>query len=190
MSVHSKSNGVATPGRIPLRVTYEGRAATILLAEASGSLAQAWDATQSVLSDELELTGELPSAVVLLRENTLPRCANGDFDGRSITADFPRSRGYLREELLAWIVERLCQALFFQPSQFDPSQDWARYGVDSAVALEVIGDLEDMLGTRLPATLAECKNPEQVVTLATEILVDAPNLLPWWRSSAVTVELA
>lgn len=193
MSLELKSN-LETPvsrrrSRAALRVIYDGRPAVVLVAEMDASLAQHWEASRNAAFwNDFQDTGIAANAVVMVSPGALPKLPNGTVDSPSILAEFPRRRGYLREELEAWVVNRLCEVLYLTPAKFDASQDWARYGVDSAVALELVADLEDQLGTRLPQTLAECRNPGELVTLASLRLLDGSDTLPWWRSPWATVE--
>lgn len=172
-----------------LRVTHESRVAVVLVAEITGSNVQRWEACRNrAFWEELQTERTAPNSVVMVPEGTLPRSSSGKVDAPSVLKQFPRSRGYLREELQGWVVNRLCEVLYFTPSEFDPSQDWARYGVDSAVALELLADLEDRLGIRLPQTSAECRNPAQLVSEAAAQFLDGGDNLAWWRSPWAVAE--
>lgn len=174
--------------RIPIRVTHEGHNAVVLLAEMEGELAQDWTAsTNAAFWNDFQRTGVAANSVVMVSHGALPRLHNGDIDSSAVLGRFSRGRGYLREELEAWVVNRLCEVLYLVPSKFDASQDWARHGVDSAVALELVADLEDRLGARLPQTLAECRSPKELVSVVTGQLLDGGDWLPWWRSPWVSV---
>jgi acyl carrier protein len=191
MSLELKSNLATAVSkgrhRLPVRVTYEGLAAVVLVAEMEASVAQDWEASRNTaFYDEFRKNGVPATAVVMVSPGALPRLSRGNLDQTSILSEFSRRRGYLREELQAWVVNRLCDVLYFAPSEFDANQDWARYGVDSAVALELVADVEDRLGMRLPQTLAECRNPGALVSSATRLLLDGSESLPWWRSPWVT----
>jgi acyl carrier protein len=191
MSLELKSNlqpaVSARRSRIPVSVTHEGHSAVVLLAEMDPSLAQDWEASRNTAFwNEVPDDGISANAVVMVSPGALPKLANGTVDSRSVVAEFARRRGYLREELQAWVVNRLCEVLYFAPSEFDATQDWARHGVDSAVALELVADLEDRLGARLPQTLAECRNPGELVSSVTARLLEGGDGLPWWRSPWVT----
>jgi len=193
MSLHLKSDLQASVSErravTPLRVTHQGRAAVVLVTELEGSLARDWEASRNTaFLEALQGNGTAANAVVVVSPGALPKLSNGSIDTMSISAEFPRRRGYLGEELQAWVVNRLCAVLYFAPSKFDASQDWARYGVDSAVALELVADLEDRLAMTLPQTLAECRNPRDLVSSATRLLLDGSEGLPWWRSPWVTAE--
>ena len=193
MSLELKSN-LEPPvsrrlSRAALRVIYDGRPAVVLVAEMDGSRAQDWEASRNTAFwNDFRDNGIAANAVVMVSPGGLPKLPNGSIDSPSVLVEFPRRRGYLREELEAWVVNRLCEVLYLVPSKFDASQDWARYGVDSAVALELVADLEDRLCTRLPQTMAECRNPGELVTSVTARLLDGSNTLPWWRSPWATVE--
>jgi len=193
MSLELKSN-VQTPAsgrcsRIPVKVTSQGRTSIVLVAEMDASLAQDWEASRNTAFwNDFQADGVAANAVVMVSSGALPKLLNGVVDSPSVTEGFSRSRGYLREELEAWVVNRLCEVLYMVPSQFDATQDWARHGVDSAVALEVIADLEDLLDARLPQTLAECRTPRELVNSVAARLLDGSNGLPWWRSPWVAAE--
>ena len=193
MRLELKSN-VETPAsdrrsQIPVRVSCQGRTSIVLVAEMDASLARDWEASKNTAFwSDVEAEGIAANAVVMVSPGTLPKLLNGGVDSRSVTDGFSRSRGYLREELAAWVVNRLCEVLYMVPSQFDATRDWARHGVDSAVSLEVIADLEDLLGTRLPQTLAECRTPNELVNSVAERMLDGRDGLPWWRSPWATVE--
>ncbi len=187
MSLELKSNlqraVSARRSQIPVSVTHKGRSAVVLLAEMDASMAQHWEVSRNTAFwNEALSNGFSANAVVMVSPGALPKLANGTVDSRSVVAEFPQRRGYLREELQAWVVNRLCEVLYFAPSEFDATQDWARHGVDSAVALELVADLEDRLGARLPQTLAECRNPGELVASVTARLLEGSDGLPWWRS--------
>ena len=175
--------------RIPVKVTSQGRTSIVLVAEMDASLAQDWEASKNTAFwNDFQAEGIAANAVVMVSSGALPKLLNGVVDSPSVTGGFSRSRGYLREELEAWVVNRLCEVLYMVPSQFDATQDWARHGVDSAVALEVIADLEDRLDARLPQTLAECRTPRELVNSVAARLLDGSSGLPWWRSPWVAAE--
>lgn len=192
MSLEVQSNPhtvvAARPNGIPVRVTHEGRTAIVLLWEIDASRAQDWDASRNTAFWNTVDDGIVVNTVVMVSPGTLPQLSTDRLDLTSALAEFPRRRAYLREELEAWVVNRLCQVLYLVPSKFDASQDWARYGVDSAVALELVADLEDRLDIRLPQTFAECQSPEELVSSTTTRLLEDNDRLPWWRSPWVTVE--
>lgn len=193
MSLNLKSNlETRSPGRrsrIPVRVTCRERTAIVLVAEMDDSMAQDWEASKNTAFwNDFQDEGIAANTVIMVSPGALPRLVNGVLDSSSVTGEFSRRRGYLREELEAWVVNRLCNVLYLVPSKFDATQDWARHGVDSAVALEVVADLEDLLGARLPQALAECRTPRELVSSVAARLLDGSNELPWWRSSWTTVE--
>jgi len=53
-------------------------------------------------------------------------------------------------EIVAWLVARLARESGIHPDEIDLGQPFASFGVDSARALILIGDLETWLGRRLP----------------------------------------
>lgn len=167
------------------------REALVLLAEMHADETRPWEAIRnSAFLEELEASGIAAHRVVVLPSGSLPLNSEGSIDGTNVVANFPRTRGYLRSELEAWVVNRLCQFLYLTPSEFDPSQSWARYGVDSAVALELLADLEDRVGIPLPPDFAESNDPIGLVkSVALHVFQDQDNLA-WWRSPWTTVEVA
>jgi acyl carrier protein len=61
----------------------------------------------------------------------------------------PRSAAQIQ----AWIAAYLAELLEVEADDVDPSLPFDRYGLDSAVAIGLTGDLEDWLGTQLDPTL-------------------------------------
>ena len=57
------------------------------------------------------------------------------------------------EEIQGWLIDRLAEVLELEPNQIDVGQDFEEYGLESAEAINLSGDLEDYLGCRLPPTL-------------------------------------
>ena len=168
---------------VPVRLTLKGRSALILVAELDGALARGWEAARNTTFwNAFQTHGIAVNAVVIVSPGTLPRRHGGALDETAVIADFAPRRGYLRDELEAWVVHRLCEVLYLAPGEFDPGLDWARRGVDSAVALELLADLEDWLGVRLPQALSECRSPRELASEATTRLLDDSERLPWWRS--------
>ncbi|GAB1544683.1 hypothetical protein NUACC21_73590 [Scytonema sp. NUACC21] len=56
-------------------------------------------------------------------------------------------------EIQAWIVSYLAQLLEVDPEDINVTIPFERYGLDSAVAVGLTGDLEDWLETKLDPTL-------------------------------------
>jgi acyl-CoA synthetase (AMP-forming)/AMP-acid ligase II/acyl carrier protein len=65
------------------------------------------------------------------------------------TPQTPRSA----EEIENSILAKLASALRLSPDEIDPGETFARYGLDSAGAMEIAGALERELGRELPGTL-------------------------------------
>lgn len=57
------------------------------------------------------------------------------------------------EEIAAWLVVRLAEALAVEATTIDVRTAFAEYGLDSAESVILAGDLEEWLGRTLPATL-------------------------------------
>lgn len=174
---------------VPIRAMRDEQTALVLVVEGLPSAPQDWDALRErAFLEAVDEVGVEADTVVIVPHRTVPRLSNGSIDVRNVLEQFPRRRGYLQEELEAWVVNRLCEVLYFAPSELDAGQNWARYGVDSAVALEIVADLEDWLELRLPQTIAECRTPRELVSFASTRLLETGNQLDWWRSPRVTVE--
>ncbi|MEB3357148.1 MAG: acyl carrier protein [Synechococcales bacterium] len=56
-------------------------------------------------------------------------------------------------EIQTWIINYLAELLEVDPDEIDPTVPFDCYGLDSAVAVGMTGDLEDWLGQRLDPTL-------------------------------------
>ncbi|MEL6495185.1 MAG: acyl carrier protein, partial [Cyanobacteria bacterium J06623_7] len=57
------------------------------------------------------------------------------------------------ETIQGWLIDKLAEVLEIEPNQIDVGQDFEEYGLESAEAINLSGDLEDYLGCRLPPTL-------------------------------------
>ena len=57
-------------------------------------------------------------------------------------------------EIRLWLVEQLAETLDMHPSEIDIYEPFAAYGLSSAEAAILAGDLEDWLGCTLAPTLA------------------------------------
>ena len=68
------------------------------------------------------------------------------------------------EAIQGWLIDKLAEILEVEPNQIDIGQDFEEYGLESAEAINLSGDLEDYLGCRLPPTLLwEYQNIETLV---------------------------
>lgn len=56
-------------------------------------------------------------------------------------------------EIQSWIVTYLADLLDIEPDEVNPSIPFDRYGLDSATAVGLTGDLEDWMGKKLDPTL-------------------------------------
>ncbi|MFM6189139.1 MAG: acyl carrier protein [Planktothrix sp.] len=52
-----------------------------------------------------------------------------------------------------WLVSQLAERLGLEASEIDIEEDFANYGLNSIEAINLSGDLETILGRRLPPTL-------------------------------------
>ena len=57
------------------------------------------------------------------------------------------------EVIQGWLIDKLAEVLETEPNQIDVGQDFEEYGLESAEAINLSGDLEDYLGRRLPPSL-------------------------------------
>jgi len=57
------------------------------------------------------------------------------------------------EAIQGWLIDKLAEVLEVEPNQIDVGQDFEEYGLESAEAINLSGDLEDYLNCRLPPTL-------------------------------------
>ena len=57
------------------------------------------------------------------------------------------------EAIQGWLIDKLAEILEIEPNQIDVTQDFEEYGLESAEAINLSGDLEDYLSCRLPPTL-------------------------------------
>ncbi|HEX8145175.1 MAG TPA: beta-ketoacyl synthase N-terminal-like domain-containing protein [Pyrinomonadaceae bacterium] len=58
------------------------------------------------------------------------------------------------EEIQSWLVARISERLKVEPDELRLTEPFARYGMDSATAVGLTGELSDWLGRRLSPTLA------------------------------------
>ena len=60
---------------------------------------------------------------------------------------------YKAEAIQGWLIDKLAETLEIEPSQIDIGLDFEEYGLESAEAINLSGDLEEYLDRRLPPTL-------------------------------------
>ena len=58
------------------------------------------------------------------------------------------------EDITSWMCNYLGRKLNLAPDKIDPQESFDTFGLDSADAVRMIGDLEDFLGRRLSPSLA------------------------------------
>lgn len=56
-------------------------------------------------------------------------------------------------EIETWLVRALARSLDVDPREIDPQRPFAELGVDSVAAVELSGDLEAFLGTKVAPTV-------------------------------------
>jgi 8-amino-7-oxononanoate synthase len=62
---------------------------------------------------------------------------------------------YTTEAIKTWLISYLTKTLFIETEEIDVNLPLQSYGLDSAEALELVGDLEDWLERKLPPNLVE-----------------------------------
>jgi thioester reductase-like protein len=83
-------------------------------------------------------------------------------------------------EIEAWLTNRIARRVGLNAAEIDPDLPFARYGIDSASAVRIAGDLEQWLGRRLPPTLLyECRTVRALARrlhdgVDTAVAADAP----------------
>lgn len=55
--------------------------------------------------------------------------------------------------LQLWLVNQIAERLRIEPDEIDIQEDFADYGLNSIEAVNLSGDLENLLGRRLPPTI-------------------------------------
>jgi thioester reductase-like protein len=118
-------------------------------------------------------------AAVLLRTGSIAKTTSGKLQRRACRAAFldgtlqtvarwqldaqptkpplsVEARGVARSRsaIAAWLTQTLARSLRVAHSELDPTQPFARYGLDSRTAVELSGELEAWLGRKLSTTLA------------------------------------
>lgn len=71
----------------------------------------------------------------------------------------PSQASRSQAEIQAWLTARLATLLQMRPQQIQVSMPLDRCGIDSAIAAELVLDLEDWLGRELDPTLLLCGYP-------------------------------
>lgn len=71
----------------------------------------------------------------------------------SVTSNTTSKEPPSAAEIQAWIVAYLAELLEIDPDEVNPTIPFDRYGLDSAVAVGLTGDMEDWLGRKLDPTL-------------------------------------
>ncbi|TRV03200.1 MAG: acyl carrier protein [Microcystis wesenbergii Mw_QC_B_20070930_S4] len=60
---------------------------------------------------------------------------------------------FSRESLTQWLVEKVAHYLEKNPSEIDPHQHLADYGLDSVYAIRLCGDIEELIKMPVEPTL-------------------------------------
>jgi acyl carrier protein len=145
-------------------------------AQRSAGLDEVAAAIRRAVTEEHEVE---PHAVVLIRPASILKTSSGKIQRRGCrTAFLEGTLGVLHEwrrpagerpeppaeaagpagprretEIIAWLVARLARESGIDAEEIDLAQPFASFGVDSARALLLVGDLETWLGRRLPPIL-------------------------------------
>lgn len=171
MTAHSRDNSQShakaeVARKIAIPVACNDREAIVILAEIPGQRSIDWAQSKEELLFSHRAESDIPpESVFLILPNALPSSPDGSISRQAAASVY--SSGQLAiEELRAWLVNRVSQFVLVPPGNIDPDEDWGRYGVDSAVLLELFGCLEEHLNVRLPHALTECRS---ISTLATAI---------------------
>ena len=64
-----------------------------------------------------------------------------------------RTESHRQAEIQAWLISHLAEALEIKPEEIDVKAPFDRYGLDSYVAVNLVGELEEWLGCELSPTL-------------------------------------
>ncbi|HEV2149633.1 MAG TPA: beta-ketoacyl synthase N-terminal-like domain-containing protein, partial [Longimicrobiaceae bacterium] len=131
------------------------------------------DAVRRALAEEHELP---PYAVVLLKTGAVPKTTSGKIQRRECRdrwlqgtlqavhawtegaapahrADAPAPGAPGEDEVRAWLAARVAERASLPAALVDPREPFAVYGLDSAAAVGLSGELEEWLGRTLPPTL-------------------------------------
>lgn len=71
----------------------------------------------------------------------------------TVSAAAPTKKAISKKEMQQWLIEKISAELHIPISQIDITQPFVSYGLDSARATVLAGDLENHLFTKLPPTL-------------------------------------
>lgn len=152
--------------KITIPVMSNDREAIVILAEIPSQRSIDWaESKEELLFSHQAESDVRPESVFLILPNTLPSSPDGSISQEAAISVYGSGQLAI-EELRAWLVNRVSQIVLVPPANIDPDADWGRYGVDSAVLLELVGCLEEHLDMRLPHELAECSS---ISTLAEAI---------------------
>jgi acyl-CoA synthetase (AMP-forming)/AMP-acid ligase II/acyl carrier protein len=98
---------------------------------------------EAFLKGDLEPVAQWVQPAAPLNQGEAAAPANAQSAGASLSV----------EQIEDVIVTKLAGALHVSPDEIDPAEPFARYGLDSAGAVELAGALENELGRELPGTL-------------------------------------
>jgi phthiocerol/phenolphthiocerol synthesis type-I polyketide synthase C len=137
-------------------------------------------AIREAIADQHDL---MPVQIALLKPNSLPKTTSGKVQRQAcrtalLDGSLPIAASWhapkIEEhgpdgetgpvivrtliEIEAWLTARIARRVGLNAAEIDPDLPFARYGIDSASAVRIAGDLEQWLGKRLsPTLLYECR---------------------------------
>jgi len=174
-SSHS-TDGVGTARKIAIPAARTGREAIVILAEIPSQRSIDWaESKEELLTNHCAESDDRPESVFLILPNFLPSSPDGSINHEAAVLAYGSGR-VVTEELRAWLVNSVSHILLVPPVNIDPDADWGRYGVDSAVVLELLGGLEEHLDIRLPQSLTECRSISSLAEAIGRQMTDAAEL--------------
>jgi 8-amino-7-oxononanoate synthase len=91
-------------------------------------------------------------------------------NGKESHVDF-RSASTSREIIEGWLIDKLAELLEIEPHEIDVQKNFSDYGLDSVEAINLSGELESFLGSRLsPTLLWDYQNIEDLAQYLVEYL--------------------
>lgn len=130
------------------------------------------DAVQGALQDQHELTA---FEVVLIQQRTLPKTSSGKVQRSLAKQQYQQGALYVRfrtrgnqshaapnlpgiaaaadsGDVEAWLMARLASAVGVTHDEIDPRRPFASFGIDSALAVEIVTSAQERFGVELAAT--------------------------------------
>jgi acyl carrier protein len=77
-------------------------------------------------------------------------------EGRQVSAATADGNRFSKERISAWVTDYLAKVLQIEPSSISPTAELESLGLNSALVVSMLGDLEDWLGVEIsPAVVFE-----------------------------------